>query len=87
MLTRPIPQSQEPLPVVGFGTWQTFDIGSDRQELDRRKEVLSILFEAGGKVIEFLADVRPRRSGGGATAQRDAGPCQGLSGHQGLDHG
>ena len=33
MLTRPIPQSQEPLPVVGFGTWQTFDIGSDRQDI------------------------------------------------------
>ena len=27
MLTRPIPQSHEPLPVVGIGTWQTFDIG------------------------------------------------------------
>jgi aryl-alcohol dehydrogenase-like predicted oxidoreductase len=52
MLTRPIPRSQEPLPVVGFGTWQTFDIGGDRQELDRRKEVLSILFETGGKVID-----------------------------------
>ena len=29
MLTRPIPQSDEPLPVVGIGTWQTFDIAAD----------------------------------------------------------
>src|SRR5262245_63744337 len=52
MLTRPIPQSQEPLPVVGFGTWQTFDIGSDAQEFARRQEVLAVLFGAGGKLID-----------------------------------
>jgi diketogulonate reductase-like aldo/keto reductase len=52
MLTRPIPQSSEPLPVVGIGTWQTFDVGEDRAALDQRKEVLRILFETGGKVID-----------------------------------
>jgi diketogulonate reductase-like aldo/keto reductase len=52
MLTRPIPQTNEPLPVVGLGTWQTFDIGADRTALDQRKEVLRILLEAGGKVID-----------------------------------
>ena len=52
MLTRPIPSSNEPLPVVGFGTWQTFDVGSDRAALDQRKEVLQVLFEAGGKAID-----------------------------------
>ena len=51
MLTRPIPQSNEPLPVVGLGTWQAFDVGADRAELDQRKEVLRVLLEAGGKVI------------------------------------
>jgi aryl-alcohol dehydrogenase-like predicted oxidoreductase len=52
MHTRPIPRSDEPLPVVGIGTWQTFDISETRPELDRRKEVLSVLFEAGGRVID-----------------------------------
>src|SRR5262245_61216193 len=52
MLTRAIPQSQEPLPVVGFGTWQTFDIGNDAQELERRQQVLAVLFGAGGKLID-----------------------------------
>ena len=52
MLTRPIPASQEPLPVVGLGTWQTFDVGPDRQALDQRKEILRVLFEAGGRVID-----------------------------------
>jgi aryl-alcohol dehydrogenase-like predicted oxidoreductase len=52
MLTRPIPSTNEPLPVVGLGTWQTFDVGPDRQALDQRKDVLRILFEAGGRVID-----------------------------------
>lgn len=52
MLTRPIPRTGEPLPVIGFGTWQTFDIGDDRAELDQRQAVLAALFEAGGRVID-----------------------------------
>ena len=52
MLTRIIPQSQEALPAVGFGTWQTFDIGTDRSKFEERKKVLAALFEAGGKVID-----------------------------------
>jgi diketogulonate reductase-like aldo/keto reductase len=52
MLTRPIPSTKEPLPVVGLGTWQTFDVGADRAALDQRKEVLRILFEAGGRVVD-----------------------------------
>jgi diketogulonate reductase-like aldo/keto reductase len=52
MLTRPIPQTKEPLPVIGLGTWQTFDVDAERAGLDQRKEVLRILLEAGGKVID-----------------------------------
>ncbi len=52
MLTRPIPRTGEQLPVVGIGTWQTFDVGNGLAELDQRKQVLSILFEAGGRVID-----------------------------------
>jgi diketogulonate reductase-like aldo/keto reductase len=52
MLTRPIPATNEPLPVIGLGTWQTFDVGNERAVLDQRKEVLRILLEAGGKVID-----------------------------------
>ncbi len=52
MLTRPIPSTKEQLPVVGLGTWQAFDVGSDRAGLDQRKEVLRILFDAGGTVID-----------------------------------
>ena len=52
MLTRPIPSTNEPLPVVGLGTWQAFDVGAERSALDQRKEVLRVLLDAGGKVID-----------------------------------
>jgi diketogulonate reductase-like aldo/keto reductase len=52
MHTRPIPQTRELLPIIGIGTWQTFDIRNDRRELDQRQDVLRILFEAGGRVID-----------------------------------
>lgn len=52
MLKRRIPSSGEELPAVGLGTWQTFDVGGDRGELDQRQEVLRVLFEAGGSVID-----------------------------------
>src|SRR6516165_10722531 len=52
MLTRPIPSSNEPLPVLGLGTWQAFDIGQERAALDQRKEVLRLLLAAGGRAID-----------------------------------
>lgn len=52
MLTRPIPSSGEALPVVGLGTWQTFDVGTGAKERAPLTEVLKMLFEAGGSVID-----------------------------------
>ena len=52
MLTRKIPASGEDLPVVGLGTWQTFDAGSSESERKTLKEVLTFMKEKGGKVID-----------------------------------
>src|ERR1700730_6701503 len=52
MITRPIPKSGEKLPVIGLGTWQTFDVGNDAPALARLTEVLRLLFDGGGKVID-----------------------------------
>jgi diketogulonate reductase-like aldo/keto reductase len=52
MITRPIPSSGEALPVIGLGTSQTFDVGggdADRQPL---REVLRLLLDGGGKIID-----------------------------------
>ena len=50
--TRPIPTSGEALPVIGMGSWITFDVGRDRSARDRRIEVLRAFFEAGGAMID-----------------------------------
>jgi aryl-alcohol dehydrogenase-like predicted oxidoreductase len=52
MQKRPIPRTGEPLPVVGVGTWQTFDVGPDAPERAELKEVLRLLVEAGGSVVD-----------------------------------
>jgi diketogulonate reductase-like aldo/keto reductase len=52
MQTRTIPTRGEKLPVVGCGTWQTFDVGSDTAARKRLAEVLTTLFDAGGSVID-----------------------------------
>jgi diketogulonate reductase-like aldo/keto reductase len=50
MQTRPIPSSGEPLPVVGCGTWQTFDRAPG--ERGPLLQVVQALFDAGGSVID-----------------------------------
>lgn len=52
MARRPIPSSGEMLPVIGVGTSGTFDIGADGKSRAGRAEVLRVLFEAGGSVID-----------------------------------
>ncbi len=52
MLSRPIPSTGEAMPVIGLGTWQTFDIAGAPAELAQRREVLDILFAAGGRMID-----------------------------------
>ena len=52
MQTRPIPSSGKPLPVIGVGTWQTFDVGASPAERAPLAEVLRVLFEAGGSAID-----------------------------------
>jgi diketogulonate reductase-like aldo/keto reductase len=52
ILKRRIPSTREELPVVGVGTWQTFDVGRSDTERDALKEVLKTLLSRGGTVID-----------------------------------
>jgi len=52
MLKRTIPKSGEELPVIGLGTWQTFDVGGSERERQPLVEVLSCFSEAGGRLID-----------------------------------
>lgn len=50
-IARKIPSTGEPLPVIGLGTWQTFDVGADQVERGTLAEVLKI-FSSTGKVVD-----------------------------------
>ena len=52
MLARAIPSSGEKLPVIGLGTWQTFDVGSSTAERAPLSQVLSLLVKSGGRVVD-----------------------------------
>jgi len=51
-ITRPIPNSGERLPVIGMGTWITFNVGNDPGLRAARTEVLRTFFAMGGGVID-----------------------------------
>ena len=50
--TRPIPATGEALPVIGLGTWQTFDVGNSAPERAPLKQVLEILAQSRGSVVD-----------------------------------
>jgi len=52
MLTRPIPSTGEAMPVIGLGTWRAFDVGPDPATRQPLREVLQLLLDAGGRMID-----------------------------------
>ncbi len=52
MLTRAIPSSGEKLPVIGLGTWQTFDVDLTSDARRQLEDVLSLFVKLGGRVID-----------------------------------
>jgi len=52
MRTRAIPSTGEPLPVIGLGTYQGFDVAPGSAAYAQLPEVLRALFAAGGSVID-----------------------------------
>jgi diketogulonate reductase-like aldo/keto reductase len=51
-ITRPIPSSGERIPVIGLGTWITFNVGDDAELRDECAAVMRAFFRAGGRVID-----------------------------------
>jgi aryl-alcohol dehydrogenase-like predicted oxidoreductase len=51
-IQRRIPRSEESLPVIGLGTWQTFDVGGDARGRAPLKQVLSEFARLGGRGID-----------------------------------
>jgi diketogulonate reductase-like aldo/keto reductase len=51
-LTRPIPSSGEHLPVLGLGSWITFNVGNDPELRHECTAVMRVFFNAGGRLID-----------------------------------
>jgi diketogulonate reductase-like aldo/keto reductase len=62
MAARPIPASGETLPVVGLGTYQSFDVGSGAAEREPVKEVLRLFVQQGGKLVDSSPMYGPSES-------------------------
>ena len=52
LITRAIPSSGERLPVIGMGTWITFDVGRSQSARSRLLPVLQTFFDRGGKLVD-----------------------------------
>ena len=52
LITKPIPSSNERIPVIGLGSSRTFNVGMDPPGLDNVAEVMRHFFNAGGKLID-----------------------------------
>ena len=50
--TRPIPSTGEPLPVVGLGSWITFNVGDDAVARTACTEVMRAFVDGGGRMID-----------------------------------
>ena len=51
MMTRPVPSTGEPMPVIGLGTWPAFEVGSDDAIRRPLRKVLQHLLDGGGRII------------------------------------
>ncbi|MEZ5043044.1 MAG: aldo/keto reductase [Saprospiraceae bacterium] len=52
ILKRTIPGTTQQLPIIGMGTWQTFDIGQAPEERSNIKDVLQTFYDLGGRVLD-----------------------------------
>ncbi len=50
--SRAIPSSGEAVPLVGLGSWISFNVGNDRAARDASAEVMRAFFQAGGRLID-----------------------------------
>jgi len=52
ILQRAIPGAKELLPIIGMGTWQTFDIGEGKEQRTQMRDILRAFYNRGGRVLD-----------------------------------
>jgi diketogulonate reductase-like aldo/keto reductase len=51
-LTKPVPSTGEALPLIGLGSWITFNVGDDKVARDACAQVMGTFFADGGRMID-----------------------------------
>lgn len=51
-ISRAIPSSGQRIPIIGMGTWQTFNVGNDAELIRDRAELLRTFLELGGGMVD-----------------------------------
>ncbi len=51
-MLKKIPSTGEAMPVIGLGTWQSFDVGAAAAERTPLREVLEAFVQAGGRMVD-----------------------------------
>jgi diketogulonate reductase-like aldo/keto reductase len=52
MIARPVPSSDEMVPVIGLGTYSVFDVDSTPGQIASRREIVDLLLGAGGSFVD-----------------------------------
>lgn len=52
IITKAIPKTGEALPVIGMGTWISFNVGNDIAARNVRTQVLKTFFDLGGRMVD-----------------------------------
>lgn len=52
LMIRSVPSIGEELPLVGLGSWITFNVGNDAKLLDESAKVISAFLDGGGRMID-----------------------------------
>jgi diketogulonate reductase-like aldo/keto reductase len=52
LISKPVPSSAEPMPVIGLGSSRTFNVGDDIDARDTCAEVIRHFLDAGGRMID-----------------------------------
>jgi aryl-alcohol dehydrogenase-like predicted oxidoreductase len=68
MIRKPIPRSGEMLPVIGLGSWVTFNLSRDSLDWQPAREVIRAFHRLGGRVIDTAASYQRSESFIGETA-------------------
>lgn len=70
IIEKTIPATGERIPVIGLGTWQTFDVGSSATKRATLEEVLKLFVQHGGKLLDSSPMYGSSEAVAGALAQK-----------------